>query len=178
MSCWSSFQTCLKQYTDFQGRTRRRCFVEFAFICFILFVIATVLDYFLFNDFMERFTDIPILRRFGPLLVILLVGLASPILAAITRRLHDAGMSGKWLVLLLVPVLGWIMLLVLTLRPTQPYDNNWGYYNRKPAEIDEQNNSSNYNPFAGDGERPKEESNESLFDDNEEDNNLSREGHL
>ena len=34
------------------------------------------------------------------------------------RRLHDAGFSGRWLGLLLVPVLGWIVLAGLLARPS------------------------------------------------------------
>ena len=56
-----------------------------------------------------------------------LVGLALllPNLAVAVRRLHDAGHSGWWLLIGLLPIIGAIVLLVFTLQGSEP-PNNWG----------------------------------------------------
>ena len=178
MSIWSSFWQCIKQYTDFHGRTRRRQFFDFAIVCFVIAFVTSLLDELLFDNFLKWFTDIPFLRHFGPLLVISMVLLASPVLAATTRRLHDMGKSGLWIILFIVPVIGWLALLYMTLQPTQNYDNNWGFVKRKPQEEEELEEDTHYNPFDGNGERPNVVTNETLFADEDKEEQKSREGHL
>lgn len=36
------------------------------------------------------------------------------------RRLHDAGFSGAWFFISLIPIIGWIIFLILTILPTNP----------------------------------------------------------
>jgi uncharacterized membrane protein YhaH (DUF805 family) len=49
-----------------------------------------------------------------------------PSLAVSSRRLHDTGRSAWWLLLGLVPVVGWIVLLVFFVTDTTPGDNKYG----------------------------------------------------
>jgi len=49
-----------------------------------------------------------------------------PSLAVRIRRLHDTDRSGWWLLLELVPVLGWIVLLVFFCEAGQPAENRFG----------------------------------------------------
>ena len=60
----------------------------------------------------ELFADIGI---FVPALFCLAAFL--PLLSAQARRLHDARLSGWWMLLWLIPYLGWLVLLVLFLLP-------------------------------------------------------------
>ena len=53
------------------------------------------------------------------------LALLLPNLAVLVRRLHDAGHSGWWLLIALVPVAGAIVLLVFTLQGSDP-PNQWG----------------------------------------------------
>lgn len=55
------------------------------------------------------------------LLVVLL-----PWLALNVRRLHDIGLSGWWLLISLVPLLGTIAMLVLCAQDSQPGPNRFG----------------------------------------------------
>ena len=57
-----------------------------------------------------------------------LVGLALlvPDLAVLVRRLHDTGRSAWWVALILVPILGLLILLLVTLRDSQDRPNRWG----------------------------------------------------
>lgn len=43
-----------------------------------------------------------------------------PMLAITWRRLHDAGFSGLWYLLALIPQVGWLALAVMTLLPSKP----------------------------------------------------------
>jgi len=81
----------LENYVNFTGRANRPEFWWF-------FLATTILNI--------------VLRPFG--LVGNLVNLAMllPQLAVGARRLHDTGRSGWWLLLWLVPIVGWIVLIV------------------------------------------------------------------
>lgn len=49
-----------------------------------------------------------------------------PSLAVWTRRMHDTGRSGWWLLLILVPIVGAIALLVFSLQDSEPGTNAYG----------------------------------------------------
>lgn len=62
----------------------------------------------------------------GPLGYIVSIGCFVPGLAIATRRLHDTGRSGKALLWVLLPVIGWIMLIVWLASAGEPRDNQYG----------------------------------------------------
>jgi uncharacterized membrane protein YhaH (DUF805 family) len=43
-----------------------------------------------------------------------------PSIAVGVRRLHDANRSGWWILLYLLPVIGWIVLIIFWVEPSQP----------------------------------------------------------
>jgi uncharacterized membrane protein YhaH (DUF805 family) len=49
-----------------------------------------------------------------------------PGLAVTVRRLHDTGRSGWWVLVGLIPVIGFIILLVFMVLDSQPASNQWG----------------------------------------------------
>jgi len=49
-----------------------------------------------------------------------------PSLTVLVRRLHDTGKSGVWAFWLLVPIVGWAILLVLILRGSDQGANKYG----------------------------------------------------
>lgn len=49
-----------------------------------------------------------------------------PGLAVSVRRLHDTGRSGAWLLLGLIPVVGFIVILIFTIEDSQPGTNQYG----------------------------------------------------
>jgi uncharacterized membrane protein YhaH (DUF805 family) len=49
-----------------------------------------------------------------------------PSLAVCVRRLHDIGRSGWWYLIGLIPVIGWILLIVWFCTDSQPGANKWG----------------------------------------------------
>lgn len=48
-----------------------------------------------------------------------------PLKRLAVRRLHDAGFSGWWLLLLLVPYAGWLALAVLLILPASAFPNRY-----------------------------------------------------
>ncbi|MDR1006016.1 MAG: DUF805 domain-containing protein [Bacteroidales bacterium] len=126
------FIYCLKHYADFKGRARRKEYWMFVLFNAIFAIAAIILDNILgFNfRFSESGSSFPgtnysffeIKSPYG--LITLLYGLAMvlPCLAVTTRRLHDIGKSGYWLLAYYVAVFvlwGFMMVaLILALYST------------------------------------------------------------
>ncbi len=108
----------LRQYADFNGRARRKEFWMFVLFNLIFAIVANVLDYMFGTDYI-----------FGGIygLAMLIPGLAVSV-----RRLHDVGKSGWMLLVGLIPVIGGIWLLVLSVMDSQPGTNQYG---DNPKEI-------------------------------------------
>jgi uncharacterized membrane protein YhaH (DUF805 family) len=58
-------------------------------------------------------------------IVILFMILAQ--LAAGVRRIHDHDKTGWFILLALVPLIGWIFFLIMMLTPGTPGENSYGY---------------------------------------------------
>lgn len=71
----------------------------------------------------------PLARLTGSLLVV-------PLITAMVARLHDRGDSAWALLLLLLPVLGWGLLLVqLLVLPGHPWPNRYGHVPGRPETV-------------------------------------------
>ena len=49
-----------------------------------------------------------------------------PSLAVSVRRLHDTGRSGWWLLVVLVPLVGWLIVLYFMVQPGETAENRYG----------------------------------------------------
>lgn len=118
MDFMTAVRTCLSKYVDFSGRARRSEFWFWVLFNFLVGVVANILDSILGTDY-DGATSGGLINT--------LVGLALflPSLAVAARRLHDTGRSGWWLLLILIPVLGWIALLVFYCLDSTS-DNQYG----------------------------------------------------
>ncbi len=101
------YRTALRKYSDFYGRATRR---EYWMFFLVNVVIASILDFLG-------------LRTIGLLYTLFIF---VPNLAVGIRRLHDTGKSGKWFLLILIPVIGAIILLVLMAMPGDMGENQYG----------------------------------------------------
>jgi uncharacterized membrane protein YhaH (DUF805 family) len=105
--------TCLlKKYADFSGRARRS-------------------EYWWFILFLNLVLLVPyIIAKIIPSLIFLLfiVWLAGivPALGVGTRRFHDIGKSGWFLLLGLIPIVGGLILIYFFVQPSQPESNAYG----------------------------------------------------
>lgn len=102
---------CWKQYADFTGRARR---TEYWMFALVNFGIALLLELILGFTFLYFLTYVYSLAIF------------IPSLAVCVRRLHDIGRSGWWYLIGLIPVIGWILLIVWFCTDSQPGANKWG----------------------------------------------------
>ena len=98
--------TCLTKYVDFDGRAGRSEFWWFFLFQVIVIVVLTLLLSFLGN--------------------IAALALLLPGLAAGVRRMHDIGKSGWWILIGLIPVIGWIIAIYWATKDSQSESNNWG----------------------------------------------------
>ncbi|MBR5725231.1 MAG: DUF805 domain-containing protein [Muribaculaceae bacterium] len=99
----TAVKTCLKKYFDFKGRARRS-----EYWWFMLFV-AIVSSVFNYGGLL-----VPALSFVGALCSLVFI---IPQFAAMTRRLHDTGRSGWWVLLLAVLSLVMLGALVKVLTP-------------------------------------------------------------
>jgi uncharacterized membrane protein YhaH (DUF805 family) len=96
----------LKKYAVFDGRASRQEFWMFVLINFIISVVLNVVS-----------TTLGAIYALAVLLPNIGVGV---------RRLHDTGRSGWWLLVGLIPIIGWIVLIVFFVQESQPGDNPFG----------------------------------------------------
>ncbi|HEV7802196.1 MAG TPA: DUF805 domain-containing protein [Burkholderiales bacterium] len=101
----------LKRYAEFSGRASRTEFWMFTLVNFIVVVVLSLLDSFI---------------GFGLLGMIYGLGVLIPSLAVSVRRLHDTNRSGWWLLIGLIPVIGFIVLLVFMVQDSDAGDNQYG----------------------------------------------------
>ena len=102
-----------KNYCNFSGRASRSEFWWFALFNFILSAVISIVFCWSQNT-MNIVTGIVNLALLLPSL-----GLA-------VRRLHDIGKSGWWIFISLIPIIGWILLIVWYCKDSQMETNEYG----------------------------------------------------
>ena len=107
----------LMNYVGFGGRARRREFWGFALVHALIIVLLVMVDSFLSGGANDGYGVLSGLYWLATLLTTLAVGV---------RRLHDTGRSGLWILVGLVPILGWIVLVFLYLMDSEPGTNPYG----------------------------------------------------
>lgn len=111
MGFGDAVKTCFTKYVDFQGRATRAeywwFFLSYVIVYFLAFVLAGVIE-------SMALVWIAVLAYFLPLL------------AAAVRRLHDTGRSGWWYLIALVPLVGFIILIVFLAGEGNPGQNEYG----------------------------------------------------
>ncbi len=105
----------------FDGRARRREFWMFCLFSFIISIILSIVDSVLGNKIVNGYgSSTGILGSIFSLVVLI------PSLAVTVRRLHDTNHSGWWWFLMLIPIIGWIVILVFLFTDSTPGDNKYG----------------------------------------------------
>ena len=103
---------CWKKYAEFSGRARRQEVWRFALFNFLASVALAIVD--------------GILGTNGGLGAIYSLAALIPGLAVSARRLHDTDRSGWWILINLIPVIGWIIYLVFLCSDSKPGENRFG----------------------------------------------------
>jgi len=102
-------------YAQISGRASRSEYWWFVLFTLLASTAAGVLDVLFPGDLLQTL--------FG--IVTFIPGIALGI-----RRMHDIGKSGWWLLIGLIPVIGWIVLIVWLATKSNPGANQWGETSR------------------------------------------------
>jgi uncharacterized membrane protein YhaH (DUF805 family) len=98
-------------YTKFDGRASRSAFWWWALFQLLVLIAAEILDSILGTSFIY---------------LIAALALLLPSLSVSIRRLHDTGRSGWWLLIGLIPLIGFIVLLIFYLEDSDSAPNEYG----------------------------------------------------
>ncbi len=105
-----------KGYVVWNARSTRSEYWWWALFTFIVGIIVGAI---------EGFTISPDTFGLGPLSAIANLVLLLPSLSLFVRRLHDTDRSGWWFWIILIPIVGFIVLLVFMLLPSKMGPTRW-----------------------------------------------------
>jgi len=108
----------LRKYKEFEGRAGRSEFWYAYLINVITLFVLGLVDWWLglFSEEMQM----------GLLSTMYALAVFLPMLAVKIRRLHDTDHSGWWVFVVLVPVIGWIILLIWLVTEGTEGENQYG----------------------------------------------------
>ncbi|MFV2020575.1 DUF805 domain-containing protein [Micromonospora sp. LOL_023] len=118
MSFTAAVRSVLTQYVGFSGRARRSEYWWFALFSLLVSIVTSILDTALGTNF-EGSSN-------GVIGLIVSLALLLPGPAVVVRRLHDTDRSGWWILIGLIPIIGWIVLLVFYVQNGTPGPNRFG----------------------------------------------------
>ena len=104
------FVDALRQYANFSGRATRQQYWMYVLIYVAISLVLGVID---------SLIGLALLGLIFSLVLLV------PGISIATRRLHDIGRSGWWQLLWIIPVIGWIVLLVFFVTDSAD-DNTYG----------------------------------------------------
>lgn len=112
------FTRAYQNFAKFDGRDTRQEFWMFILAYFIVSIVLTIID---------TVSGMIIGGENGLGVLSTLFGLATfiPSISIATRRLHDIGKSGWWQLIVLVPFVGFIVLIIFYCLPSEG-DNKYG----------------------------------------------------
>ena len=112
-----AFVLFFTNYVNFSDRSNRGEFWWFMLASLLISIVLSLIDAALFG---EVGAEIGVLSNLWSLAILL------PGFALNTRRLHDIDRTGWWQLLIVVPVIGWIVLLVWFCQKPDPHPNRFG----------------------------------------------------
>lgn len=116
------------RYAMFAGRAGRTEFWLYTLVSLLaVAAITSTLDQWLLADLVADNSTT------GPITLIMWLATIVPALALGARRLHDTGRSGWWQLLFILILIGWIVLLVFFVMPSQEGENKHGEPPMTPA---------------------------------------------
>ncbi len=102
------------RFVDFKTRSTRPQYWWFALWSLIISAVTGILDATLG------------MGENGPIGVLASLVLFLPSIAVAIRRLHDIGRTGWWMLLIFLPIIGWIVLIVFYCTKSEASPNQWG----------------------------------------------------
>ncbi len=122
-----AIQSGFQNYVNFQGRSGRGAYWWWALFTLIVSVITGFID----RGLGSGLVTTPGAAGVSGATVGIVTSIASlilflPSLAVLVRRLHDTDRSGWWVLINVIPVIGWIVMLFFLLQPGSLGLNRYG----------------------------------------------------
>ena len=114
----SWFIEALRKYAVFSGRSRRKEYWFFVLFVVVISIVLTTIDGLI--GAYDRSMGVGLLSTIFSLAILI------PSIAVSVRRLHDIDRTGWWVLISLVPLIGWIVLQVFTVQDSTPGTNRYG----------------------------------------------------
>ena len=114
----SWFIEALRKYAVFSGRSRRKEYWFFVLFVVIISIVLTTIDGLI--GAYDRSSGAGLLSTIFSLAILI------PSISVSVRRLHDIDRTGWWVLISLVPLVGWIVLLVFHVQDSTPSTNRYG----------------------------------------------------
>ncbi|MEM6383863.1 MAG: DUF805 domain-containing protein [Pseudomonadota bacterium] len=110
-------RTVFSRYTQISGRARRSEYWYWVLFYVLGLISCYFVDAALFSE---------AVAQTGVFSNIFILAVVIPFICVAARRLHDIGRSGWWQLIGFVPLIGLIIMLWWTTRPSEPQDNEYG----------------------------------------------------
>ncbi len=131
MDVIDAVKSAFSRYFDFEGRATRAEFWYFIAFGIVALSILPFIDGLLFDTAPPPETGpwyfLGYTVQHGPLSVLFIAVMFMPWLSVSTRRLHDVGRSGWWVLFGFIPPIGWLFMTVWLARESVPADNEYGH---------------------------------------------------
>lgn len=126
------------KYMQFSGRASRSEFWYFILFYFIISFLLSMLDTLLGTSYTyeiatntlvtgdAQMASAAVTQSIGYLGLLFGLVMFLPSIAISIRRLHDTGKSGWWLLISLIPIIGFFVLLFFYVQDSQPGENEYG----------------------------------------------------
>jgi len=116
-------RTVLSKYATFSGRASRPEFWWWVLAGFLATFVTQIIDGLVIGPMLGM---TPGDENAGqPLSMVFSLAIFLPALAVGVRRLHDIGRTGWWMLISLIPIVGFLVLIWFYTRPSDG-ENNWG----------------------------------------------------
>jgi uncharacterized membrane protein YhaH (DUF805 family) len=112
-----AIKSFFSNYATFSGRARRSEFWFAQLFLFLAGLSASIVDAAVFDVSIDSF---------GAFYIIFVLGTFIPALAVTWRRLHDIDKSGGFFFIALIPLIGWILIIVWLATDSKPGENRFG----------------------------------------------------
>lgn len=124
MNFSEAVKSAFSNYINFSGRATRPEFWWWVLFVFIILFVLGIIDGAIIAPMLgfEAFAD----NAGQPLSLLASLGLFLPNLAVAVRRLHDIGRSGWWILIGLIPVVGFVVLIYWYVQPGSEGANEYG----------------------------------------------------
>ncbi|TIO06560.1 DUF805 domain-containing protein [Mesorhizobium sp.] len=110
-------------YFNFAHRARRKEYWGYCLFWTIALIVVVGIGFFI-DDAMSNFDELPTVTV--GLCGVFVLATIPPWIGLNVRRLHDIGLTGWLFLVVLIPTIGWLIILVFALVPTQARENQWG----------------------------------------------------